>query len=188
MASPVGHGLMGYAVYRMAASAKREDRRTLLGLCLLLAIAPDFDFVAGVVLGQPALYHQGISHSLGVALVVSFGVAVTYSLPKGTLWADWGRFFLAYASHPIIDMFGPDRRPPIGIPLFWPLSDICYLSPWQIFWGVHHVKATSATTWEWITAILTVHNLAAIALEVMVILPVILLAYYGQYFRALAHK
>jgi inner membrane protein len=182
MASPIGHGLMGYAVYRVTASAKREDRRTLLGLCLFLAIAPDFDFVPGLILGQPALYHQGISHSLGFALIVGFGVAAAYSLNKGTIWADWGRFFLAYASHPIMDMFGPDRRPPIGIPLFWPLSDTYYLAPLQIFWGVHHAKATSATTGEWITGVFTAHNLAAIAVEVLVMFPLILLVRYGLSF------
>jgi len=180
MASPVGHGLLGYAVYRVTGSAKRQDRRNLLGLCVLLAIAPDFDFLPGILVGQPALYHQGLSHSLGFAVVVSFGVAVAYSLQWGSLWADWGRFFLAYASHLVMDLFGPDARPPLGIPLFWPLSDVPYLAPLQIFWGVRHAKSTSTATGEWISALLSLHNLAAIGIEILVGLSVVGFLHYMQ--------
>jgi inner membrane protein len=188
MASPVGHGLLGYAVYRGTGSAKREDRRTLLWLCVFLAIAPDFGFIPGIVLGQPALYHQGVSHSLGFALIVSLGAAVVYSLHRGTLWANWGRFFLAYASHLLLDIFGPDRRPPYGIPLFWPISDAHYLAPFQIFWGVRHAKETSTTTGEWVTGILTPYNLGAIGLEALVMLAVILLLQGAQYLKLLRQQ
>jgi inner membrane protein len=188
MASPVGHGLMGYAVYRLTAGAKRDDRRTLLWLCVLLAIAPDLDFLPGLFLGQPALYHQGVSHSLGFALVVSLGVAVAYSLNRGTIWADWGRFFLAYASHLLIDLFGPDKRPPYGIPLFWPLSDACYLASFQIFRGFHHAKATSSTTGEWVAGILDPQNLVAIGIEVIVTLSVILLVQWVQNLKIFSTK
>ena len=180
MASPVGHALMGYAVYRVTASPERKGSRTTLWLCLLLAIAPDFDFLPGLLLGKPALYHQGISHSLGFALVLSLAVAVVYSPSWKSLWADWGLFFLAYASHLIIDLFGPDARPPYGIPLFWPISHAYYLMPFQIFWGVHHAHATLATTGEWVTAILNLRNVGAIILEVVVISPIILFVRLAQ--------
>jgi inner membrane protein len=180
MASPIGHALMGYAVYRATSSPKREDSRTLLWLCLGLAIAPDLDFVPGIVLGQPALYHQGISHSLGVAVVVSLGVALAYSLNRGTIWTDWGRFFLAYTSHLFIDMFGPDRRPPYGIPALWPFSDAYYQAPLRVFWGVHHAQETSTATGDWVSGILSLHNLGAIAIEVLVTLSLILLVQWVQ--------
>jgi inner membrane protein len=183
MATPIGHGLMGYAVYCAAASAKRADRRPLLWLCVGLAIAPDFDFVPGVALGQPALYHQGVSHSLSVAVVASLAVALAYRRSRSTLWADWGRFALAYASHLLIDVLGPDQRPPYGIPLFWPISDTHYLAPFQIFWGVNHAEKTSATTGEWVTGILNPYNLAAIGIEVLVTVSVILLVQGVQYLR-----
>jgi inner membrane protein len=182
MASPVGHGLVGYAVYRATGGAGREDRRTLLWLCVFLAIVPDFDFIPGIFWGQPALYHRGVSHSLGVACALSFGAAVIYSLQRGTLWADWGRFFLAYASHLLLDLFGPDRRPPYGLPLFWPLSDVHFLAPFQIFWGVRHAKATSATIDEWIAGLLDPSNLLAIGIEVIATLPIIVVLLYVQNF------
>jgi inner membrane protein len=180
MASPIGHGLMGYAVYRATVSAKREDRRALLWLCVGLAVVPDFDFIPGIVLGQPALYHQGLSHSLGFAVVVSSGIAVAYSRNRGTFWADWGRFFLAYASHLLIDMFGPDRRPPYGIPVLWPVSDAHYHAPFQVFWGVNHAQETSTKTGEWVSGILNPHNLTAIGIEVLVTLSIILLVQWVQ--------
>jgi inner membrane protein len=181
VATPIGHALAGYAVYRVSAY-KREDRRTLLWLCLFLAIAPDFDFAPGILMGQPSLYHQGISHSLGLASVVSLILALVYGLNRGTVWAEWSWFFLAYASHLVIDLFGRDARPPYGIPLFWPIGAEHYLAPLQIFWGVRHAEVTSATTGEWITAILTLQNLRVIAIEVMVLLPVVLLVQYLQHF------
>lgn len=181
MATPIGHALAGYAVYRSIFGAIRQERRTFLWLCLLMAIAPDLDFVPGILVGQPALYHQGITHSLGFALMVSLGLAVAYgrySKQRGKMTAYWGGFFLAYTSHLVIDFFGPDGRLPYGQPLFWPLNDSHYLSPVPIFWGVHHVVSTSATTGQWIIAILNPHNLRAIGIEVLVMLPVLLLVWY----------
>ena len=33
--------------------------------------APDLDFIPGLILGRPNLYHHGISHSLGAAVIFS---------------------------------------------------------------------------------------------------------------------
>jgi membrane-bound metal-dependent hydrolase YbcI (DUF457 family) len=187
MATPIGHALAGYAVYRTRAVALRDDRRALLALCLVMAIAPDFDFLPGILGGQPALYHQGISHSLGFALVMSFGLAVVYR-HKGGVIANWGQFSLAYVSHLVIDAFGPDGRPPYGIPFFWPISDRYYLAPVQIFWGVHHASSASTTTEAWFVAIFHPYNLGAIGIEVVVMVPVILLIWCGHSRRGQTSK
>ncbi|HEY7045220.1 MAG TPA: metal-dependent hydrolase, partial [Nocardioidaceae bacterium] len=84
--------------------------------------------------------------------------------------------FLCFASHLVLDMFGPDARPPYGIPLFWPLADHAFLSPVPLLLGVHHVSRTSASTREWVNAVLTLHNVAALGLEIVLILPFLLLA------------
>lgn len=174
MATPIGHGLAGYLVYRSSWGNTREDKRTLLFLCLFMSVAVDLDFVPGILLGQPALYHQGVSHSLAFSLLASFGLAIVYSQRERIL-ADWGRFFIAYSSHLIIDFFAPDSRPPYGLPLFWPISSKHYLASFPLFWGVHHVGETSASTAEWITSLFNQHNLGAIGVEVVVLLLVILL-------------
>lgn len=180
MATPIGHALAGYAVYCASAGALRQDRWAFLGLCAGMALAPDLDFVPGIVLGQPVLYHQGISHSLGAALGVSLGLAVLYGRRRGTVRANWGRFFLAYASHLILDLFGQDSRPPYGMPLFWPLDDGHYQAPFPIFWGIEHARSASTPTGEWIAAIFQPHNLAVVGLEVVVIFPVVLFIWSMQ--------
>ena len=183
MATPIGHVLAGYLIYRSTRGADTTGSRDLLFLCLFLAVSPDLDFVPGVLNGQPALYHQGISHSVAFAAGAGL-VAVlayrAYGRRKANLLTHWGLFSLAYASHLSIDLFGPDKRPPYGIPLFWPVSSETYIAPVQIFRGVHHASVTSASTDQWIIGILNPCNLVSISIEVLVFLPFILFVMYVQ--------
>lgn len=181
LATPIGHALAGYAIYGLRPDVQAEERRMLLALCLALAVCPDLDFLPGIIIyGQPALYHQGISHSLGMAIGVGLAVALLYSRTHRTVLGHWGLFTLAYASHLLLDVLGPDGRPPYGLPLFWPITDGYYLSPIQIFWGVHHADRTSATTGEWLMGIMDPFNLGAIGIEILIVLPFVLLT---RYFR-----
>jgi inner membrane protein len=118
-----------------------------------------------------------------LALIVSLGFALIYGLKKGTVWTAWGWFFLTYTSHLVMDFFGVDKRPPYGIPLFWPISGEYFLAPRPIFWGVHHAAETSASTNKWLISILTPRNLEAIGIEVMVTLPIIFLILLVQHFH-----
>jgi inner membrane protein len=178
MATPIGHLLAGYAVGRGTSLGTKPAQRTLLLFCMVLAVAPDLDFLPGLLQGQPALYHQGISHSFAFALVVGlFGALLLRPRAYGLL-ATWGLLFAAYSSHLLIDLFGPDNRPPYGIPLFWPLSDSTYLSPLSIFWGVRHVAQTSATTAQWFAGIAHPYNVGAILIELALIGP---LAVYAEF-------
>jgi inner membrane protein len=187
MATPIGHALAGYSVYVAGASVK-SPRPILFWCCLLMAIAPDLDFIPGIIQGQPNLYHQGLSHSLGAALFVSLAAALIVG--KGALWKNWRLLFVAYVSHLALDFFAPDGRPPYGQPLFWPISGEYYFAPGslQLLWGVHHAKATSAATTEWLSGILQVQNLGAISIEVLVTLPMILLARYASRWKTPADK
>jgi inner membrane protein len=178
VATPIGHGLAGYAVYLSGRQAQLP--RATFWLCLLMSIAPDLDFIPGILQGQPNLYHQGVSHSLGAAVAASFAAAILVS--GGSFWRQWALLGCAYASHLVLDFLAPDGRPPYGQPLFWPISNEYYFAPpgLQLLWGVHHAKATSAATSEWLTGILQPRNLAAISIEVLVTLPMVLLARYAS--------
>jgi inner membrane protein len=182
VASPVGHALAGYCIYRLGAAASHENTRALLVLCLVMAISPDCDFLPGLLVGQPALFHQGVSHSLFFACLAGLGGAVAYNLytRRGALLSTWAIFALSYTSHLIMDLFGPDTRPPFGIPLFWPITDATFLAPVLIFWGFHHVTETSGTRAEWATGIFDPFNVGAIGIEVGIILPVILVLWWLQ--------
>lgn len=175
MATPIGHALAGYLVFRSFADTKHEGSGRLW-ICMVMAVCPDLDFLPGIILkGQPALYHQGISHSLGFAIGVGLIGALVWGRRWRFLMVNWGLFSMAYGSHLVIDLFGPDLRPPFGLPLFWPISDHYYLAPFQIFWGVSHAGTASATFAEWVSGVMDVYNLGAIAIEIIVILPLILI-------------
>ena len=180
MATPIGHALAGYAVY-VGGSSSQSRTSILFWFCLLMAIAPDFDFIPGILQGQPNLYHQGVSHSLGAGLFVSFAAALI--IGKREFWKSWTVLFLAYASHLALDFFAPDGRPPYGQPLLWPLHSQYYHAPapLQILWGVRHAGLTSAHTSDWLRSIMHWQNIGAIAIEAVVILPFVVLA---RYFRA----
>lgn len=175
MATPIGHALAGYLVFSALANTKQENRGCLVSICVVMAVSPDLDFLPGIIKGQPALYHQGISHSLGFAIGIGLIGALVWDRRWRSFIVNWGLFSMAYASHLVIDLFGPDLRPPYGIPLFWPISEIYYIAPFQIFWGVSHARNTSATLGEWISGVMDVYNLGAIAIEIIVILPLILI-------------
>jgi len=176
MATPIGHSLAGYSIYRVLVPA--EDRRpALVFFAAMMAIAPDLDFVPGILAGAPATYHQGVSHSLAFGVIAGAIGAVVLRAVAGTA-ARLGFLlgFLCYGSHLVLDLFGPDTRPPYGIPLFWPLSDHTFLSPVQLLLGVSHAGRTSASTGEWVKAVLALYNVAAVGLEIVLILPFVLLA------------
>lgn len=167
MATPVAHALAGWAAGSVLTPARKRLDAALLAACVALAVAPDLDFLPGLLQGTPALYHQGVTHSLLVgALVAGLAAWALALLGRGGRWVV-APLFGAYASHLVVDLFGPDGRPPYGIPLFWPLSDRPFLAPWTLLPGVEHAEATSTPTGEWLAAVLAPANLAAVGTEVL---------------------
>jgi membrane-bound metal-dependent hydrolase YbcI (DUF457 family) len=180
VATPIGHALAGYAVYRFSGPSSDAGRGSLIWLCIIMSIAPDLDFLPGIIIGRPALYHHGITHSLGFALVVSLAIATICMLKCWSFPATFKLAFFAYASHLVLDFFGYDGRPPHGIPLFWPLSMEYFISPVPLLWGVHHVQSSSGSVLEWVDGIFGLYNVGAVALETALVAPFALLAHiYG---------
>jgi membrane-bound metal-dependent hydrolase YbcI (DUF457 family) len=175
MPSPIGHAMAGYLVYRAGSAYKRPDHRPVLVLCLFMAVIADLDFLPGILYGHPLLYHEGISHSLGFAVGGGLLAATLYGIKtSGMFMANWSLFFLAYATHPIMDLFQPHKRPPFGIPFLWPGNEGAYISPFPIFWGFHHAAGPSDSTGEWISGMIDFYNVGAIGIEILVVLPMIL--------------
>lgn len=176
MATPIGHTLAGYAIYTACGSSEKERQGHLMLLVVVVALLPDFDVIPGIVMGRPALFHQGITHSLGFALLVSLAIAGFYYTRGMSFPFIFTVCLLAYLSHLAIDFFGPDARLPYGIPLLWPMSGSYFISPVPIFWGVHHAAATNDSTAQWIRGILSLYNVGAIVLEVILMAPFVMLA------------
>ncbi len=180
MATPIGHSLAGYAISNFSGKTTSDDRRSMMLLCLVMANAPDLDFIPGLLVGKPALYHQGITHSLSFAILVSTSVAGIYYARGKSFSRIFWLCFVSYLSHLVIDFFGDDRRLPYGIPLLWPISGEHFISPILVFGYVQHAANTSASTMEWLGGIFSWHNFGTIALEVLLLAPFV---FFGLKYR-----
>jgi len=118
-------GYLGYEAVRPAG----PHRAGLFGAAVLLANGPDLDFLPGILVGQPAAYHRGVTHTLAALVAVGLAVWLLERFrgrpPAGpAVWAA-----AVYASHLLLDFFTTNTRPPCGGRFLWPLSDQYYLSP-----------------------------------------------------------
>ncbi len=176
MASPVGHALAGLALGRAFDDSSRRGALTLYISCVALAMAPDLDFLPGLLQGQPALYHQGPSHSLVVGGALSLGTALLLGRDRRHLLRTWLLLFAAYVSHLALDSLGPDSRPPIGMPLLWPFSDASWLAPVTLLPGVRHSASGSEGPREWLAMVFSWINVRGILAELLLVGPLLILA------------
>src|SRR5579875_1342888 len=107
MALPVGHAAAGYLAYEAVRPAGRH-RAGWLATALLLANAPDLDYLPGLLVGHPDAWHRGVTHSLAAARGLPGRLALGAAL--------------AWASHLLLDFVTQNALPPRGIPLFSPWS------------------------------------------------------------------
>jgi len=163
MATPVGHYLLGFSVASLLA---RDDQTTRGGLWLaILACAPDFDVVPGILVGDLARFHHGVSHSLAAAALVSAGVLAGFRFfGRETSWRLFLTCFLLYASHIVLDFFTLDPGDRSGVPLLWPLSET-YQSPWALLPNVQHSRGPIFST----------HNFLLMVRELVVFAPLVAL-------------
>ncbi len=133
MPTPLGHGCAGLAVHLFGArnDVERADWRRA-AVIVGAAIAPDLDLLLRWVDGRN--HHQGDSHTLAAALVVGAAVACLGRLARWTAPARLGVFAaLGWASHVLLDYLGQDTNPPIGLRVFWPVTDRLFKFPWPVF-------------------------------------------------------
>ena len=174
MATPIGHAIAGFAISGVSRPQTRKEKIALALVCMFAATAPDLDVIPGLLLGTPARFHGGISHSLGFAVALSLAIAGAYRLVGKPSREIFLLALAAYISHLALDMLGPDARPPYGVPLFWPLSGQTFISPVSILLGVRHAASASTGTLEWIGNLLSLRNVAAIAVETLIMLPLVI--------------
>jgi len=162
MPSPVGHALAGIALGSLAG----RDRGWGVPLvCSFAAALADVDFLLPVV-------HRGPTHSLAAAVVV-FAVAlatVRILRPTERPVRVAAVISLAALSHVLLDWLGEDSSTPRGLMAFWPFSSEYYIS------GLDAFDAVSRRYWRegfWR------HNTIAVAKEVIILLPLALLARKG---------
>lgn len=152
MATPVGHMLAGASASVGAHAGGTSPWR--LGVGALLGAAADLDFVPGLLLGDPARFHHGPSHSLGFALLVG---AVAWVVASRNRWRWALAAGGAYASHLLLDFLTFDPSSPVGIPLLWPLSEAYLISPLTPLPRVLHSSVS----------VFNLHNVGVALLEVV---------------------
>lgn len=170
MPSPVGHSLMGYVLYRAFTKPGTDKSWKWILVCIFMANAPDLDFIPGLIVGEPNRYHHGISHSFGFALVASAGVAWVYSKRSARI-KTFGVLFSLYTSHLFLDYCGRDTKLPYGEPLFWPVSGEYFILPFSLFFDIQRSSAGA----EFFPSLFSLHNLWAVGVECVVLLPAIFL-------------
>jgi inner membrane protein len=181
--TPVGHALAGYAVYTFSVAPTNPNRLKLAFLCIFMATAPDLDFLPGILMGRPQLYHHGITHSLGFAFVASLVIAGIVSIRMKPFILIFSLCLISYLSHLLIDFLGSSSHnwhSVVGIPLFWPISREKFSSTVGLYLAFRYNSSPSATIIEWIKSMLNLYNINAIALEVALLIPVIFL---GEFYR-----
>lgn len=138
MATPLGHALIGAGI---GARFQRHGRMArVLFVGALAGVAPDLDFLPGLLAGAPARFHHAQSHSI-LAAIVAGGLFYLLLQPRAVLWGLVGG--LGYASHLLLDLVTVDDAAPFGIPLLWPLSAATFQSPITIFPRVPHSGGAS---------------------------------------------
>jgi inner membrane protein len=168
---------MGLLIYQATAKPSARLNRPRMVLYLFAANAADLDFIPGLLSGEPDRYHHGISHSLGFAALVAVvcGLVLMFRAHQAR-WQPFVVCFALWSSHIGLDYFSIDNRLPYGVPLFWPLSDAYYIAPFAFFPGIRRALASA----EFFTSLLSLHNLWAICVELLVLAPILILIWIPQ--------
>jgi len=173
-ASPFGHTLAG-SVFGLNHSAVGSRKKLLLWY-IVAANAADFDFIPGIILGAPNVYHHGISHSIGAAFIFSLMAATLLTkwlhLPRWTLFTGC---LGAYSTHLVMDYFAQDARPPIGIPIFWPFQEKYYTPAHPFLPAFSHGSRDLSNITEFLSGIFSAENLQTIWIEFLFCLPIVFL-------------
>lgn len=159
MPSPVLHTAAGVALYYLGRGTSPLHRWGVAILVVLAALLPDIDFVVGLLMGQPNRFHGGLTHSLGGAAV---GGLVLGMLVRGRRIHVGSLCFLAYASHVILDSLTRDGRPPLGVPMLWPLSDRYFNFP--LIAAIRH-GFDGASVGGFLQEVFSVANLRSLGVE-----------------------
>ena len=167
MPSPLAHSMAGYVIYRLYRPWLPEPDSKRLGpipLLLLVTIGlsmlPDLDSVAGILMGDFGRFHNNMTHSLLVGLIVALGVGSVGWVKQRADFFHWFILtLLCYEFHVMMDFLTTGR----GVMAFWPFSSDRFLSPVAIFYGLH-----------WSNGVFSVKHLWTLFTESALVLPLAL--------------
>jgi inner membrane protein len=165
MPLPIGHALSGIAFFQARPGMFFKNKCFDAFFFIFLANLPDADFLPGLMLGSPNLYHHGIFHSLGAALAVAVVVGWMGYQKQRHFWRFSVPVFLIFFSHLLLDFFTRDFAAPYGLPLFWPFSKNYYIAAHPVFINI----TRSAHSANFFSSLFSRHNLEAAMREIMLL-------------------
>jgi len=144
MATPLGHSMMGVAIYLVTVRSSEWSRRWgWLLLVVLFSAFADIDYFPALFgrLGLANSLHRGITHTvLFAAGTTTLYLVVAGALRRKLMWKPALILLVAYLIHLILDIFAEDGKAPYGIAPFYPFSRTYYYGFWPVFPKIH--KAT----------------------------------------------
>jgi hypothetical protein len=139
MPSPFAHSAAGYLIYRYIYQKHLDSRVHILRIPLALMIIigfsllPDLDVFPGIFTGDLGRFHNNVTHSLIVGLLVSAILsALVARIFRSSMKTWFSAFLFSYELHIIMDFFTGER----GVMLGWPLTSARFTSPVKLFIGV----------------------------------------------------
>jgi inner membrane protein len=175
MPSPVGHslaGLCGFLLGRKELSMRKQT--WLLVGSVALANLPDLDFIPGLWVGDPRVFHHQGAHSLAAAVLVGLTIGLLSWFWKSdpVWWGIWGGSI--YLSHVLLDLMVNDPSPPFGAQVFWPFSSRYFISPFTPFSSFDYYDPDLGI----IRSILSLHNIVTVLREFILMLFFVFLSWY----------
>jgi membrane-bound metal-dependent hydrolase YbcI (DUF457 family) len=163
MPTPFGHAVGGLAAAFLTNSTAKRPRLTIpvLAASAALAVAPDLDIIAG--------FHRIYTHSIAAVAVVAIVAWLILRTRTPDALALTAALAAAYASHVLLDLMGKDTSPPLGLTVLWPLSSGYHQTGWNVF--------SEVSRRYWRAEEFIFGNLRALAREMLVLLPILIVAW-----------
>jgi inner membrane protein len=167
--TPVLHSFAGLALGKLIRDAPAAQRWQLVipAAFLLAGNAPDLDFIAGMLIGDPFEFHRGASHSLTAAVIFGLG---SFLAARLAALRSPGRFSLlmctAYVTHIVLDMLSPLGDPERGVKVAWPFLSEQMSFPVRILIGVRFDPRAEGF-WEGL--LYQAHNFLVVASEILIV-------------------
>jgi membrane-bound metal-dependent hydrolase YbcI (DUF457 family) len=140
--------------------------RHFIGWCAAAACLPDIDFAWG--------RHNMETHSIGFAVLLGLVVLAWQRSSRLALACT-----LAAGTHVLFDWLGSDDFPPLGVMALWPWTSDFYFAEAYVF-------ATISRRY-WLPGFVE-HNLVAVVREIVLLTPIVLIAYLVHFRRARADR
>lgn len=168
MPTPVGHTLAGLSIYFIS-NKKVDSLRELWGFIpfFIATLAADLDFIPGLIIGEPNIYHHGVTHSIFTSIFFAFIFSLIFSLNR--VFRDRFLIFSSlFLSHILLDYFSLDTGFPYGIPLFWPFSNKYFYPDMPVFLDIQRESVGNL--------LFSYHNWLAVLRELLILGPVAVLS------------